>query len=266
MTFSSREGLQNEKSTLVVNSSDSSYVLFGLDCWDGIVFRRSLDVAISKRCLFADWREVVSNTLGAIVLSSRNKRTDIPRVLCEIDFFNYEDRCELENLHYKAMLVDVDYEFQVYPKTIYRPRSPEQCLRQRLRNLETRAKKASSLFWKDIVDAEISKRPRYYSIDGVREQRAEMEKYQKEVEQYNKPAFSLDGLRNWLRTQSPFINPELDKMMAFRYRCLEREKRIKAMTPEEREAYYAKSRENNPLVKNAFEAEGEREMLKLMRI
>ena len=78
-------------------------------------------------------------------------------------------------------------------------------------------------------------------------------------------SFTLDGLKDWLLKHSPFINPDLDRLMAFRYKCLERQKQINAMSQAEREEYLAQRRENDPLVKKAFEAEGEREMLNLMR-
>lgn len=200
------------------------------------------------------------------MLNDRCKRTDIPKVLVAVDYFDKPEMDELERLSYKVRLVDVNYQINVTTETKYKPRSAEQRLKQRLRLLETRAKKASELFWEEIVEGEIARRPDYYTLEGVKKTMAEIEKYLTDSEVKHTPAFTLDGLRDWLRTHSPFINPDLDRLMAFRYRCLEREKRIKAMTPEEREAYLAQRRENDPLVKKAFEAEGEREMLNLMRI
>lgn len=208
----------------------------------------------------------MSNVTASITLNERCKRTDIPRVLVAVDYFNKPEMDELERLSYKVRLVDVNYQINITKETKYKPRSAEQRLKQRLRLLETRAKKASELFWEEIVESEIARRPDYYTLEGVKKTMAEIERYLADSEVRHTPAFTLEGLRDWLRTHSPFINPDLDRLMAFCYRRLEREKRIKAMTPEEREAYLAQRRENDPLVKKAFEAEGEREMLNLMRI
>lgn len=200
------------------------------------------------------------------MLNERCKRTDIPRVLVTVDYFNEADLCELERLIYKAKLVDVNYQITITNETKHKLRSPEQRLSQRLRLLENRAKKASELFWEEIVESETARRPDYYTLEGVKKTMAEIEKYLADSEVRHTPAFTLDGLRDWLRTYSPFINPDLDRLMAFRYKCLERQKQINAMTPVEREEYLAQRRENDPIAKKAFEAEGEGEMFNLMRI
>ena len=207
----------------------------------------------------------MSNVTASITLNDRSKRTDIPRVLVTVDYFDKLRMDELERLSYKARLVDVNYQINVTTETKYKPRTAEQRLAQRLRLLETRAKKASELFWEEIVESEIARRPSYYTLEGVKKTMAEIERYLADSEVKHTPAFTLDGLRDWLRTHSPFINPDLDRLMAFRYQCLERQKQINAMTPVEREEYLAQRRENDPLVKKAFEAEGEREMLNLIR-
>lgn len=207
-----------------------------------------------------------SKVVASIVLSERCKRNDIPRVLVSVDYFNDSDMNKLYSLFYKIKLVDVDYQLFITTATKYKPRSPEQRLAQRLRLLETRAKKNSELFWEEIVESEIDRRPDYYTLEGVKKTMAEIEQYLADSEVKNTPAFTLDGLRDWLRKHSPFINPDLDRLMAFRYQCLERQKQISAMTPVEREEYLAQRRDNDPIAKKAFEAEGEREMLNLMRI
>lgn len=207
----------------------------------------------------------VSKVVASIVLSERCKRNDIPRVLVSVDYFNDSDMNKLYSLFYKTKLVDVDYQLFITTATKYKPRSPEQRLAQRLRLLESRAKKTSELFWQDIVDSEIAKRPDYYTIEGVKKTMNEIERYLVESEIKHTPAFTLDELKDWLIKHSPFINPELDRIMAFRYQCLERQKKIEAMSPAERKAYFAKRRENDPLSKAAFEAEGEREMLNMMK-
>lgn len=208
----------------------------------------------------------MSKVTASITLNERCKRTDIPRVLVAVDYFDKPKMDELERLSYKARLVDVNYQINITTETGYKPRTSEQRLKQRLRLLETRAKKASELFWQEIVEGEIARRPDYYTLEGVKKVMAEIERYMADSEVRHTPAFTLDGLRDWLRKHSPFINPDLDRLMAFRYQCLERQKQIDAMTPVEREEYLSRRRENNPLVKKAFEAEGEREMLNLMRI
>lgn len=208
----------------------------------------------------------MSNVTASITLSERCKRTDIPKVLVSVDYFDKPKMDELERLSYKVRLVDVNYQINITMETGYKPRTAEQRLKQRLRLLETRAKKASELFWEEIVESEIARRPDYYTLEGVKRTMAEIEQYLADSEVKHTPAFTLDGLRDWLRTHSPFINPDLDRLMAFRYQCLERQKQINAMTPVEREEYLAQRRENDPLVKKAFEAEGEREMLNLMQI
>ena len=207
----------------------------------------------------------MSKVTASITLSDRYKRADIPRVLVAVDYFDKPKMDELERLSYKARLVDVNYQINITTETGYKPRTAEQRLKQRLQLLETRAKKASGLFWEEIVESEIARRPDYYTLEGVKKVMAEIERYMADSEVKHIPAFTLDGLRDWLRTHSPFINPDLDRLMAFRYQCLERQKQINAMTPVEREEYRAQRRENDPLVKKAFEAEGEREMLNLMR-
>lgn len=207
----------------------------------------------------------MSYVTASITLDERRKRTDIPRVLVAVDYFNKADMSELERLIYKAKLVDVGYQITITAETIHKTRSPEKRLAQRLRLLENRAKKASGLFWKEIVDSEIAKRPDYYTLEGVKKAIAEIEQYLADSEVKHTPAFTLDGLRDWLRTHSPFINPDLDRLMSFRYGCLERQKQINAMTPVEREEYLAQRRDNDPIAKKAFEAEGEREMLNMMR-
>lgn len=207
----------------------------------------------------------MSNVTASITLSDRCKRADIPRVLVAVDYFDDSDMIKLYSLVYKVMLVDVNYQINITTETGYKPRTAEQRLKQRLRLLETRAKKASELFWEEIVESEIARRPDYYTLEGVKRTMAEIERYLAYSEVKHTPAFTLDGLRDWLRTHSPFINPDLDRLMAFRYQCLERQKQINAMTPVEREEYLAQRRENDPLVQKAFEAEGEREMLNLMR-
>lgn len=207
----------------------------------------------------------MSNVTASITLSDRCKRTDIPRVLVTVDYFDKPEMDELDRLIYKAQLVDVNYQINITTETKYKPRTAEQRLKQRLRLLETRAMKASELFWQEIVESEIARRPDYYTLEGVKKTMAEIERYLADSEVKHTPAFTLEELRDWLRTHSPFINPDLDRLMSFRYRCLEREKQINAMSKGEREAYLAKRRENDPLVKKAFEAEGEREMLNLMR-
>ena len=208
----------------------------------------------------------MSNVTASITLSDRCKRTDIPRVLVAVDYFNKPEMNELERLSYKARLVDVNYQINITTETGYKPRTAEQRLKQRLRLLETRAKKASELFWEEIVESEIARRPSYYTLEGVKKAIAEIEQYLVKSEIEHAPAFSLDELKDWLRKHSPFINPELDRLMSQRYQWLERQKTINAMTPAEREAYFAKRRANDPLSKAAFAAEGEREMLNLMRI
>ena len=207
-----------------------------------------------------------SKVVASIVLSERCKRNDIPRVLVAEDYFDKPKMDELERLSYKARLVDVNYQINITTDTKYKPRTAEQRLKQRLRLLETRAKKASELFWEEIVESEIARRPDYYTLEGVKKTMADIEQYLADSEVKHTPAFTLDGLKDWLRTHSPFVNPDLDRLMSFRYRCLERQKQINAMTPAEREEYLAQRRENDPLCKKAFEAEGEREMLNLMHI
>lgn len=207
----------------------------------------------------------MSKVTASITLNERCKRTDIPRVLVAVDYFDKPKIDELERLSYKARLIDVNYQINITTETEYKPRTAEQRLKQRLRLLETRAKKASELFWEEIVKSEIARRPDYYTLEGVKKTMDEIEQYLADSEVKHTPAFTLDELRDWLRKHSPFINPELDRLMKFRYECLERQKQINAMTPAEREAYFAKRRENDPLSKAAFAAEGEREMLNLMR-
>ena len=208
----------------------------------------------------------MSKVTASITLSDRCKRTDIPRVLVAVDYFNKPEMNELERLSYKTRLVDVNYQINITTETGYKPRTAEQRLKQRLRLLETRAKKASELFWQEIVEDEIARRPDYYTLEGVKKTMDEIEKYLADSEIKHTPAFTLNELRDWLRKHSPFINPELDRLMKFRYECLERQKQINAMTPAEREEYLAQRRDNDPIAKKAFEAEGEREMLNLMRI
>ena len=207
----------------------------------------------------------MSNVTASITLNERCKRTSIPRVLVAVDYFDKLKMDELERLSYKARLIDADYQINITTETRYKPRTAEQRLKQRLRLLETRAKKASELFWQEIVEGEIARRPDYYTLEGVKKTMDEIERYMADSGVKHTPAFTLDGLRDWLRKHSPFINPELDRLMKFRYECLERQKQINAMSKAEREAYLAQRRENDPLVKKAFEAEGEREMLNLMR-
>ncbi|MDM8227727.1 hypothetical protein [Parasutterella secunda] len=207
----------------------------------------------------------MSNVTASITLSDRCKRTDIPRVLVAVDYFDKPKMDELERLSYKARLADVNYQINITTETGYKPRTAEQRLKQRLRLLETRAKKASELFWQEIVEGEIARRPDYYTLEGVKKTMDEIEKYLADSEIKHTPAFTLDELRDWLRKHSPFINHDLDRLMAFRYQCLERQKQINAMTPAEREEYLAQRRDNDPIAKKAFEAEGEREMLNLMR-
>ena len=207
----------------------------------------------------------MSNVTASITLNERCKRTSIPRVLVAVDYFNKPEMNELERLSYKARLVDVNYQINITTETGYKPRTAEQRLKQRLRLLETRAKKASELFWEEIVESEIARRPSYYTLEGVKKTMTEIEQYLADSEIKLTPAFTLEGLKDWLLKHSPFINPELDRLMKFRYECLERQKQINAMSKAEREAYLAQRRENDPLVKKAFEAEGEREMLNLMR-
>lgn len=208
----------------------------------------------------------MSKVTASITLNERCKRTDIPRVLVAVDYFDKSEMSELERLSYKVRLVDVNYQINITTETKYKPRSAEQRLKQRLRLLETRAKEASELFWEEIVESEIVRRPDYYTLEGVKKTMAEIERYLADSVVKHAPAFSLDELKDWLRKHSPFINPDLDRLMAFRYECLERQKQINAMTPVEREEYLARRRDNNPIAKKAFEAEGEREMLNLMRI
>lgn len=208
----------------------------------------------------------MSKVTASITLNERCKRTDIPRVLVAVDYSDKPKIDELERLSYKARLVDVNYQINITTETGYKPRTAEQRLKQRLRLLETRAKKASVLFWEEIVESEIARRPDYYTLEGVKKVMAEIERYMADSEVKHTPAFTLDGLRDWLRKHSPFINPDLDRLMAFRYTCLKRQKQINAMTPAEREEYLARRRDNDPIAKKAFEAEGEREMLNLMRI
>ena len=208
----------------------------------------------------------MSNVMASITLDERNKRTDIPRVLVSVDYFNESDMKELYRLFYKTKLVDVGYQITITTITKHKPRSPEQRLAQRLRLLESRAKKASELFWQDIVDSEIAKRPDYYTIEGVKKAVNEIEQYIVESEIKHTPTFTLDELKDWLRKHSPFINSGLDRLMCLRYQWLERQKEITSMAPAEREVYFAKRRENDPLSKAAFAAEGEREMLNMMRI
>ena len=207
----------------------------------------------------------MSNVTASITLNDRSKRTDIPLVLVTVGYFDKLRMDELERLSYKARLVDVNYQINVTTETKYKPRTAEQRLAQRLRLLETRAKKASELFWEEIVESEITRRPDYYTLEGVQKTIAEIERYLAASEVKHTPAFTLDGLKDWLLKHSPFINPELDRLMKFRYECLERQKQINSMSQAEREEYLAQRRENDPLVKKAFEAEGEREMLNLMR-
>ena len=206
-----------------------------------------------------------SKVVASIVLSERCKRNDIPRVLVSVDYFDDSDMIKLYSLVYKVMLVDVNYQINITTETKYKPRTAEQRLAQRLRLLETRAKKASELFWEEIVESETARRPDYYTLEGVKKTMAEIEQYLADSEIKHAPAFTLDGLKDWLLKHSPFINPDLDRLMEFRYQCLERQKQINAMTPAEREEYLARRRENDPLAKKAFKAEGEREMLNLMK-
>jgi hypothetical protein len=208
----------------------------------------------------------MSKVTASITLNERCKRTDIPRVLVAVDYFDKPKMDELERLSYKARLIDADYQINITTETGYKPRTAEHRLKQRLRLLETRAKKASELFWEEIVESEIARRPDYYTLEGVKKTMDEIEKYLADSEIKHTPAFTLDELRDWLRKHSPFINPELDRLMKFRYECFERQKQINAMTPAEREEYLAQRRDNDPIAKKAFEAEGEREMLNLMRI
>lgn len=208
----------------------------------------------------------MSKVTASITLNERCKRNDIPRVLVSVDYFDDSDMIKLYSLLYKVMLVDVNYRINITAETVYKPRTAEQRLKQRLRLLETRAKKASELFWQEIVEGEIARRPDYYTLEGVKKTMDEIERYMADSEVKHTPAFTLDGLRDWLRKHSPFINPDLDRLMAFRYRCFERQRQINAMTPVEREEYLAQRRDNDPIAKKAFEAEGEREMLNLMRI
>lgn len=207
----------------------------------------------------------MSKVTASITLNERCKRNDIPRVLVSVDYFDDIDMIKLYSLFYKAMLVDVNYRINITAETVYKPRTAEQRLKQRLRLLETRAKKASELFWQEIVESETARRPDYYTLEGVKKTMAEIEQYLADSEIKHAPAFTLDGLKDWLLKHSPFINPDLDRLMAFRYQCLERQKQINAMTPVEREEYLAQRRDNAPIAKKAFEAEGEREMLNLMR-
>lgn len=207
-----------------------------------------------------------SKVVASIVLSERCKRNDIPRVLVSVDYFDDSDMIKLYSLVYKVMLVDVNYQINITTETKYKPRTAEQRLAQRLRLLETRAKKASELFWEEIVESETARRPDYYTLEGVKKTMAEIEQYLADSEIKHAPAFTLDGLKDWLLKHSPFINPDLDRLMEFRYQCLERQRQINAMSQAEREAYIAQRRENDPLAKKAFEAEDEREMLNLMRI
>lgn len=207
-----------------------------------------------------------SKVVASIVLSERCKRNDIPRVLVSVDYFDDSDMIKLYSLVYKVMLVDVNYQINITTETKYKPRTAEQRLAQRLRLLETRAKKASELFWEEIVESETARRPDYYTLEGVKKTMAEIEQYLADSEIKHAPAFTLDRLKDWLLKHSPFINPDLDRLMEFRYQCLERQRQINAMSQAEREAYLAQRRENDHLAKKAFEAEGEREMLNLMRI
>ena len=155
----------------------------------------------------------MSDVVEMIALSNRCERNDIPRVLASVDYFNEADRRELERLINRARLLDINYELVVSSKIEHRQRSPEHCLKQRLRNLEVRAKKASSLFWEEIVREEIEKRPNYYTIEGIAAGRAEIEKYLAAAESNFAPACSIRELENWLIRHSPFINPEIDRFM-----------------------------------------------------
>lgn len=115
-----------------------------------------------------------SKVVASIVLSERCKRNDIPRVLVSVDYFDDSDMIKLYSLVYKVMLVDVNYQINITTETKYKPRTAEQRLAQRLRLLETRAKKASELFWQEIVEGEITRRPDYYTLEGVKKVMAEM--------------------------------------------------------------------------------------------
>lgn len=203
---------------------------------------------------------------ASIALSNRVNRSDIPRVLVSIDYFNEEDLAKLKSLSVRAMLIDINYRIEVDTPSKHRQASPERRLNQRLKMLERRSRKESGLFWEAVMADEIAKRPRYYSIEAIKSDLTEIERALAEYEIERKPALSLDELENWLIRNSPFINEELDRQMQLRYQWLKKRERIQAMTPEERAAYIEKRIETDPIYKKAFEneAKSESEMLKLM--
>lgn len=207
-------------------------------------------------------------TIAQIQLSHLSKRMDIPRVLCAIDAFDEAASKRLEDLFYKAKLIDLHYQMVIYTESKQRKRlSAESRLNRRLKELEKRAQKASSLFWEDIVKDTIKKRPNYYSLEGIDEQDKKLDDYMAEYDKKLEPVFTLDTVFDWVNRNSPFINPELDKLMKKRYESLERRKMIENMTDEQRKDYFEEQRkkvENTALYKNAFAAEGEGEMMKMM--
>ena len=155
----------------------------------------------------------MSNVIAYIMLRESCSRTDIPRVLVCCDYFNSYEMGEIDRLIFRAKLVDINYDVFISAKTEHKKRSPEHCLKQRLRSLENRAKKHCSLFWEEVVKEEIAKRPRYYTIEGIAADKAEIEKYLSAAEKNFAPALSINELEDWLIRHSPFINPEIDRLM-----------------------------------------------------
>ena len=207
----------------------------------------------------------MSNVIASIALSPQCNRRDIPRVLASVDYFDQVGFSMLQRLVFRAKLIDINYQMTLTIKTKRNSRSPAHCLIQRLRLLESRAKKASSLFWKEIVKEEIARRPRYYSIEAITADRALLEKSLAAAEKLRTPTVQVEELEDWLKKHSPFINKDLDKTIEFRRLCLERQKRIEAMSPSERKTYLVNCFKNDPICAAAFAAEGEREMLNMMR-
>lgn len=99
----------------------------------------------------------MSNVIAYIMLRESSSRTDIPRVLVCCDYFNSYEMGEIDRLIFRAKLVDINYDVFISAKTEHKQRSPEHCLKQRLRSLENRAKKHCSLFWEEVVKEEVAK-------------------------------------------------------------------------------------------------------------
>lgn len=197
-----------------------------------------------------------------------SKRTDIPKCLCAVDGQDEKAVKELERLVCRAHQIDIHYTICVDTEFKHKTKSPEARLNQRLRNLENRAKKAAPLFWTDIVESEKAKRPDYYTIEGVKKMLDESEAYLQRAREIYKPAYSLAELESALNRIAPFINPEMEEMMRWRYEVLERQKMINAMPPVERKSYLEEQCKKDPCYRNIMYGDiddGEGEMLNIMR-